>query len=249
MTPLPPPNSEAAAVYYPPAPNRPTLLSTWLKHHRAVRRRLLPMLITAGAVLGLASLAAFFWPPKYRSTGTILIEQQEMPENFVRSAISSYADERVQVISERVMTSANLLELISKYNLYPDERRTQARDAIVDSMRQNIKLKMISADVIDPRQGRPTKATIAFSVSYDNRSPQLAAAVANDITSLYLRENLESRKQQAAGTADFLGSEAARLGAQVTDLEKENRHLQEQAREQPARICAIERAAGESRTR
>ena len=179
------------------------------------------MLLTAGAVLGLALLAAFFWPPMYRSTGTILIEQQEMPEDFVRSAVSSYADQRIQVISQRVMTSANLLEIISKYNLYPDDRRTKAREAIVANMRQDIKLNMISADVVDPRQGRATKATIAFSVSYENRSPQVAAAVANELTSLYLRENLETRKQQAAGSADFLSTEAQRIGAQVTDLERQ----------------------------
>ena len=221
MTPLPPPSNETAAVYYPPAPDGPTLLSIWRKHRRAVRRRLLPMLITAGLVVTLFFLAAFLWPPTYRSTGTILIEQQEMPEDFVRSAVSSYADQRIQVISQRVMTSANLLEIIAKYNLYPEERRTQAREAIVASMRQEIKLNMISADVVDPRQGHATKATIAFSVSYDNRSPQVAASVANEITSLYLRENLESRKQQAAGSADFLNTEAQRVGAEVTDLEQQ----------------------------
>jgi uncharacterized protein involved in exopolysaccharide biosynthesis len=178
------------------------------------------MLITAFAILALAALAAFLWPPTYRSTGTILIEQQEIPEDFVRSAISSYADQRVQVISQRVMTSANLLEIISKYNLYAAERVTQTREAVVDKMRDDIKLEMISADVVDPRQGRATKATIAFSVSYDSHSPQLAVAVANELTSLYLRENLETRKQQAAGTADFLSAEAARLGGQVTELEQ-----------------------------
>jgi polysaccharide biosynthesis transport protein len=78
-------------------------LSIWLTHHCAVRRRLLPMLIATGAVL-----AAFHWPPMYRSTGTILIEQQEMSEDFMRSAVSSYADKRIQIISQRVMTSANL---------------------------------------------------------------------------------------------------------------------------------------------
>jgi len=178
------------------------------------------MLFTALAALTLAALAAFYWPPTYRSTGTILIEQQEIPEDFVRSAVSSYADQRVQVISQRVMTSTNLLEIISKYNLYADERRTKTREAIVANMREDIGLNMISADVIDPRQGRATKATIAFAVSYENRSARVAVAVANEITSLYLRENLETRKQQAAGTADFLGNEAARIGTQVADLEQ-----------------------------
>lgn len=202
------------------SPTGPTLANSWRIQRRALRRRLRTMLITALTTLTFAALAAFYWPPTYRSTGTILIEQQEVPEDFVRSAITSYADQRVQVISQRVMTSANLLEIIRKYNLYPEERRTKAREIIVANMRDDIKLNMISADVVDPRQARATKATIAFSVSYENRSPQVAVAVANEITSLYLRENLETRKKQAAGTADFLSTEATRIGAQVTDLEQ-----------------------------
>jgi succinoglycan biosynthesis transport protein ExoP len=216
-----PPSNETAALSYSPAPERAaTLAHLWRKQLRAMRRRSLPMLICAAGVLTLFCLAAFFWPPTYRSTGTILIEQQEIPEDFVHSAITSYADQRVQVISQRVMTSSNLLDIISKYDLYPEARRTKAREVIVADMRGDIKLAMISADVMDPRQGRATKATIAFSVSFVNRSPQVAAAVANELTSLYLRENLETRKQQAEGTADFLSTEAARIGVQVTELEQ-----------------------------
>lgn len=178
------------------------------------------MLLTGSAVLLLAVLAALFWPPTYRSTGTILIEQQQVPEDFVRSAITSFADERVQVISQRAMTSSNLLDIIGKYDLYPDARRTKPREEILATMRKNIKLDMISADVMDPRQGHATKATIAFAVSFDDRSPRLAVAVANELASLYLRENLETRKAQAAGTEDFLAAEAARVGAQVGELEQ-----------------------------
>lgn len=191
-----------------------------LQHVAAARRRLKPMLITAGCVGGAALLAAFLWPPTYRSTGTILIEQQEVPTDIVRSAVSSYADQRVQTISQRVMTSANLLAIIEKFNLYPDKRDTLTREALVDTIRDNIDLKMISADVVDPRQGRPTKATIAFSVSFDSRNPQTAARVANELTSLYLSENIESRKQLAADTAGFLHTESERLGKRVEALEQ-----------------------------
>jgi succinoglycan biosynthesis transport protein ExoP len=168
----------------------------------------------------LAVLVALLWPPTYRSTGTILIEQQEIPSDLVRSAITSYADERVQMISRRVMSSSNLLESINKYDLYSNAGPTKRRESIVAAMRNDIKLEMISADIVDPRLGRDTKATIAFSIGYQARSPQVAAAVANELISLYLRENLESRKQQAAGTADFLATEAARIGTQVRDLEQ-----------------------------
>jgi succinoglycan biosynthesis transport protein ExoP len=221
VTPNLPTTSENAGQYYPPAPPQgPTLMHILRKQRRAVRRRLVPMLVAAAAVMAFAIAAATLWPATYRSTGTILIEQQEIPEEFVRSAVTSYADQRVQVISQRVMTSANLIEIISKYNLYPDDRRSKAREAILAAMREDIKLNMISADVVDPRLGRATKATIAFSVSFESRSPQIAAAVANELTSLYLRENLDTRKQQAAGTAEFLTTESSRLRGLVTALEE-----------------------------
>ena len=171
-------------------------------------------------ILSLALLLAAFWPATYRSTGTILIEQQEIPEDFVRSAVSSYADQRVQVISQRVMTSANLLGIIEKFELYGVERDASTREELVERIREDINLDMISADVVDPRQGRATKATIAFAVGYDSRSPDLAARVANDLVSLYLRENLESRKQLAAGSADFLTGEAEKQRLRVAELEQ-----------------------------
>ena len=104
-----------------------------------------------------SSPAASLWPPTYRSTGTILIEQQEIPTELVRSAVTSYADQRVQVISQRVMTSANLLDIVDKYRLYPGERDSATRETIIDRMREDIKLTMISADVMDQRQVGPPR--------------------------------------------------------------------------------------------
>src|SRR5580700_2651560 len=84
----------------------------------ASRRRksmLLAFVIGMAATLTLA----FMLPASYRSSGTVLIEQQEMPTDLVRSTVTSYADQRVQVISKRVMTTATLLDIIKRYNLYP----------------------------------------------------------------------------------------------------------------------------------
>jgi uncharacterized protein involved in exopolysaccharide biosynthesis len=81
-------------------------------------------------------------------------------------------------------------------------------------------MRMISADVIDPRSGRPTQATIAFSVNYNSHSPELALKVANDLTSLYLNENLTSRTQMAQQTSSFFAEEAARQQAHIAELDK-----------------------------
>jgi succinoglycan biosynthesis transport protein ExoP len=188
---------------------------------RGYWRRRSTFLIVAG-VLSVGTVAlALLLPPTYMAAATILIEQQEIPQELVRSAVTSFADQRVQVISQRVMTTQNLLGLIERYDLYPEIRLTKPREVLLLKMRGDIALKMISADVIDPRSGRPTQATIAFSVSYKNHSPELALKVANDLTSLYLNENLSSRTQMAEQTSSFFSAEAARLEKHIFELDKE----------------------------
>ena len=178
------------------------------------------ILLVAGIVMASTVALALLLPPTYTSGATILIEQQEIPQELVRSAVTSFADQRVQVISQRVMTTQNLLALIERYNLYPDIRLSKPREVLLQKMRDDISMKMISADVIDPRSGRPTQATIAFSVSYKSHSPDLAVKVANDLTSLYLNENLTSRTQMAEQTASFFAEEAARQQARIVELDK-----------------------------
>jgi succinoglycan biosynthesis transport protein ExoP len=185
----------------------------------ALRRRRRPLLLVGGGVLALAVLAALFWPPTYTATGIILIEQQELPSELVRSTVSSYASQRVQVISQRVMTSENLMNIIQRYGLYVSLRKRSPREEVIKRMRKDTTLEMISADVIDPRDGHPTKATIAFSVGYNSPSPELASKVANELVSLYLQQNIESRQQSSRDAATFLTGESERLDKDIKVLQ------------------------------
>jgi polysaccharide biosynthesis transport protein len=185
----------------------------------AAKHRRLTLILTFSLSLLAAAVLATVLPPRWRSAGTILIEQQEMPQELVRSTVTSYADERVQVISKRVMTTETLLNIIRRYDLYPKERAKNTREALLGQMRKDIGLKMISADVIDPRSGHPTSATIAFEVSFMSSSADLAAKVANELTTLYLNENLNNRTQLARDASQFLEGEADRVSRQIADLE------------------------------
>lgn len=185
------------------------------------RRRLRPMLIAIGTGLLTSVLLALLWPPSYRSTATILIEQQELPSDLVRSTVTSFADERVQMISQRVMTTETLLGIIRRYDLYPRERARETRDQIIKRMRDDIDVKMISADVVDPRSGTPTKATIAFTVSFSDGSADEAAKVANELTTLFLNDNVETRTQLADGAATFLQAQVAQVTQHLGKVESE----------------------------
>ena len=194
----------------------------------AIRRRRRPLLVVSGTVILLAVLAAVFWPPSYTATGTILIEQQELPSELVRSTVSSYASQRVQIISQRVMTTENLMGIVQRYGLYVSLRKRSPREEVVKRMRNDTKLEMISADVIDPRDGRPTKATIAFSVAYTSASGELASKVANELVSLYLQQNIESRQQSSRDAAVFLTGESQRLDNDIKALQAKIAAFKEQ---------------------
>ena len=171
-------------------------------------------------VLTLVTLiVAFAWPPVFRSTATILIEQQEMPADLVRSTISSYADQRIQVISQRVMTRANLMRIVEQYSLYPGFRATKSNEEILQRLSKDIKLDLLKADVIDQRSGSKTTATIAFSLSYEGETPAVAQKVANELVTLFLSENLKNRQQKTAETSAFLAEEAAKLSVHVSETE------------------------------
>lgn len=186
-----------------------------------VRRHRGMALVVSLSALVITAVIALAWPPVYRSTATILIEQQEIPPDLVRSTVSTYAAQRIQTINQRVMTRSNLTEIIKKYDLYARKRRSEPMEVVIEEMRDDVKLNMISADVVDPRNGQPTKATIAFTLAYENETPQLAQKVANELTSLFLDENLSSRREMATQASDFITDEANRVSDQISKLESQ----------------------------
>ena len=87
-------------------------------------------------------------------------------------------------------------------------------------MQEDVGLDIISAEVVDPRTGRPSAATIAFSLSFESENPEKVQRVANELTSLYLNENLKSRTQKAEDTSVFFKQETERLGKLINELEQ-----------------------------
>jgi polysaccharide biosynthesis transport protein len=184
----------------------------------AARRRW-PMLFTAIAIVAISSAVAVLLPPAYRSTATILIEEQEIPADLVRTTISSFADQRIQVISQQVMTRSTLMQIVEKYDLYPKRRKRETTEEILERMRKDIKLDVVTADVEDRRYGSRSKAVIAFTLSYDSENPEKAQKVANELVTLYLNENLKNRQQQAKETSSFLAEEAERMATHISEIE------------------------------
>lgn len=159
-------------------------------------------------------------PSTYKSEGLILIEAQEIPIDLVKSTVTSYADQRIQVIKQRIMTTSNVMEVVKKFELYKEMRKKSPSSQVVAEFRSNMAVKMVEANVTDPRSGRKKRASIAFTVSFLDPSPKVAQIVANELVTKFLTENARTRTERAAETESFLEEEATKFQKKIQDLEK-----------------------------
>ncbi len=181
----------------------------------AFRRYRNSIVAIALVVFVIGATATWLWPATYKSSATILIKEQDIPPDLVRSTVTSFAAQRIQAIKQRVLARPNLLKIIDKYGLYKEERRRLTTEEIIEEMREHIGLELIGANVVDPRTGRPTAATIAFQLSFEGKNPAQVQKVANELMSLYLTENLRERSEKASETYTFLKREAERLNEEI----------------------------------
>ena len=204
-----------------------------MDYMKILKRRKWSLILPALLVFLTAVAVALALPSIYKSTATILIEEQDIPADFVMATVTSYVEQRLQSINQRIMSYTRLSEIIQRFDLYPELRDKRTAEEIVEQMIEDTALEPVSTEVVDRRTGKPMSATIAFTVSYEGTNPAKVQQVANVLTSLFLAENLEVRKKQAQETATFLESEMDKIKEKLTELEAKDK-----ARD--AKLAAIE---------
>lgn len=154
--------------------------------------------------------------PIYRSSGTVLVETQQIPTDLVRSTVTSVAAERIEVIKQRVMTRDRLKEIIEKYSYFDlKDKSPAALTRQLEGVRSAVAIQVIEG--VTSRRG-PTNA-IAFQLSFDSENPFIAQAVANDLVTLFLSENVRVRTERASQTTDFLEDEARKIKLELDATE------------------------------
>ena len=171
----------------------------------------------------LSALIAANLPSIYKSTATILIERQEMPQDIVRTMVSNYAEQRIQIINKKLMSSQNLINIINKFNLYQEEQKERRTIyPIVKSMRQAINMDIVGGkEIVNPRSGKVTQPTLAFTLSFESKSPESAQQVTNELVNLYLNENIKQRFKIVQGATKFLAHETGKLREEINTLDDE----------------------------
>lgn len=212
------------------------------------RRRTWPAVLVFAAGASAALGLVFSLPDLYRATATVLIERHQIPESFVKSAVGSEMETRLQTVNQKILSRNRLETVAGQLGLYPELRRRGSAQAVADQMRRDLSLAPRSVE----RRGAQEPETIAFAISYRGRDPRTVATVANTLASFYIEENRQSREQQAGATSALLKSQLddtrRRLEAHERTIgEFRKRHLGELPQQAVANAVALERLHAELR--
>src|SRR5581483_6655027 len=128
-----------------------------------------------------------------------------VPTNFVAPTVTTGIADRINAISQEILSRTRLESIIKEFGLYPGGGKGTTTEDRVNALRSNIRLDIRRND--------------AFQISFDSDSPETAMKVANRVASLFIEQNLQVREQQAIGTTNFINAEAERLRKELEEQE------------------------------
>ena len=153
-----------------------------------------------------STLVVHYLPDEFRSDTLILVVPQQVPESYVKSTVTARIEDRLQAISQQILSRTRLERIIQDFNLYAKERRTGIMEDIVENMRKSIDVQVVKGD--------------AFRVSFTSDNPRTAMQVTERLASLFIDESLRDREVLAEGTNQFLDAQLEDARRQLVEHEK-----------------------------
>jgi len=135
-------------------------------------------------------------PAQYKSSTLILVEEPTMPEKYVAPNVNENLQDRLQSITQQILSRTRLLTIIDRLQLYNGRGMPASPDDKVDRMRKDISVDLV-------RDSRNNEIT-AFKINYSARNPRVAQEVTNELSRLFINENLKVRQAQSEGTTHFI---------------------------------------------
>jgi polysaccharide chain length determinant protein (PEP-CTERM system associated) len=160
------------------------------------------MIILPAVILTIAGyVIAHFVPPIYKSQTLVLIEQQKVPDDYVKPVITQNLDARLNSMKEQITSRSRLLPIVEHYNLYGT--KGMSMDDRIDQVRKDIDVQLIRSQVTN-MSGLP-----GFYITFKAGDARTAQLVCGEIESLFVSEDIKTREQAAQGTTDFLKGQLA----------------------------------------
>jgi len=165
--------------------------------------------------------SAWIIPPRYTSEAVVLVEQQKVPEQFVMPNVQVDLQERLQSITQQVLSRSRLLAIINDLHLYQGVFFGSPDDQVAQ-MRKDIKLDLVQAPATNGRPG----ALTAFKISFVADRPQIAQSVNTKLAGFFIDENVRASQQQSEQTTNFLDSQLTAAAAALAAQEKKMREYE-----------------------
>ncbi len=165
------------------------------KYVDVIRRRHLAFLTALLLVWAAVWGTSWILPPTYKSGTLILVEAPTMPKAYVTPNVNDDLQDRLQNITQQILSRTRLLLIIDKFDLYADNHSHLTPDEKVEDMRKDIDIKLVRD------RG---EAVTAFNIYYSAHSPEIAQQVTSELARLFINQNLEVRQQQSEDTTMFL---------------------------------------------
>jgi polysaccharide chain length determinant protein (PEP-CTERM system associated) len=169
----------------------------------------IPVVVIASATFA----ASMFLPNRYRSSTTILIIPQRVPQNFVQPTVTAELGERLNIMSQTILSRTRLERIVQEFNLYERERQQMIMEDVIERMRKDISLNV-------PRPTRRRSGPESFGVSFESTDPRTAMRVTERLASLFVQENLEDRELLADQTDQFLKGQLEDSRRRLIEQEK-----------------------------
>ena len=164
------------------------------------------------SVLFAASVYCVVSPELYKSSITILIIPQTVPEDYVRSTISVKVDQQLATIKQQVLSRTTLTKVMDELRLFEKERKKLSSEELFAMIRKRIEIDVV--------RGSGRDSSEAFSLSFLHERPNDAMHAAARLASLFIDENMKTREQQAVGTSEFLESQLRGTKARLEVMEQ-----------------------------
>src|SRR5580698_9174279 len=151
----------------------------------------------------------FLVQPEYVSQTLVLVEQQKVPESYVKAVVTEDLSGRLASMKEQITSRSRLQPIIERFNLFAGGKLTM--DERIDLTRKNILITPIQSEIAR------TNGLPGFFISFRASDPRTAQLVCGEIQSLFVSENLSDRAASAAGTNEFLASQMADAKAKLDE--------------------------------
>lgn len=173
----------------------PAQTINWQQYWKLFLRRRWHFLVPLFVVWSLVWGTSWMLPPTYRSSTLILVEQPTVPQQYVVPNVSGNVQDRLESITQQILSRTRLLRIIDKLKLYAADRQRMSPDDLVERMRKDIEIELVRA---------PDREITSFNVCFSARDPKMAQQVTSELTNLFINENLEVHQRQSENTTTFL---------------------------------------------